>query len=133
MCMLFKSHNLNELVNIFYRMCEAQGITHRITITRGTHQMKIRGIKRGQTIELLEPVESIPDGAEIIVDLEPSSTKCDQVKKALRDEERLEKLNQLFGVWKDQPELIEIFAEMDNERHSYRGRVVDSIDNLDNI
>ncbi|WP_169218910.1 hypothetical protein [Brasilonema sp. UFV-L1] len=38
--------------------------------------MKIRGIKRGQNIELLESVDSIPDGAEVIVDLEPSSTKC---------------------------------------------------------
>lgn len=95
--------------------------------------MRIRGIKRGQTIELLEPVNSIPDGAEIIVDLEPSSIKSAQVKKPLTDEERLEKLNQLFGVWKDQPELTEIFAEIDKERHSYRGRVVDSIDNSDNI
>lgn len=95
--------------------------------------MKIRGIKCGQTIELLESVDSIPDRAEIIVDLEPSSTKYTEVKKPLKDEERLEKLNQLFGVWKDQLELIEIFAEMDKERHSYRGRVVDSIDNLDNI
>lgn len=86
--------------------------------------MKIRGIKRGQTIELLESVDSIPDGAEIIVDLEPSSTKYAEVKKPLNDEERLEKLNQLFGVWKDQSELIEIFAEIDKERHSYRGRVV---------
>ncbi|MGH7998175.1 MAG: hypothetical protein ACREPR_01760 [Brasilonema sp.] len=95
--------------------------------------MKIKGIKRGQTIELLEPVDSIPDGAEIIVDLEPSSTKCDEVKKPLTDEERLERLNQLFGVWNNQPELIEIFAEIDKERHSYRGRVVNSIDNSDNI
>ncbi len=27
--------------------------------------MKIRGIKRGQTIELLEQIHSIPDGAEM--------------------------------------------------------------------
>ncbi|MGH7999803.1 MAG: hypothetical protein ACREPR_10340 [Brasilonema sp.] len=83
--------------------------------------MKIRGIKRGQTIELLEPMDSIPDGAEIIVDLEPSS-KYAEVKKPLTDEERLEKLNQLFGVWKNQPELIEIFAEMDKERQQHQSR-----------
>ena len=91
--------------------------------------MKIRGIKRGQTIELLDSVDSIPDGAEIIVDLKPSSTKRVEVQKPLTDEERLEKLNQLFGVWKEQPELIEIFAEIDKERHSYKGRVIASIDN----
>lgn len=95
--------------------------------------MRIRGIKRGQTIELLDSVDSIPDGAEIIVDLEPSSTKRVEVQKPLTDEERLERLNQLFGVWKEQPELIEIFAEIDKERHSYKGRVINSIDNSDNI
>ncbi|WP_017318734.1 hypothetical protein [Mastigocladopsis repens] len=68
--------------------------------------MKIRGIKRGKTIELLEPMDSIPDGAEILVDLEPSSTKGAEVKKSLTDEEKLKRLNQLFGVWKDQPGLI---------------------------
>ncbi|MBP5974404.1 hypothetical protein HW132_17115 [Brasilonema sp. CT11] len=47
--------------------------------------MKIRGIKRGQTIELLEPVDTIPDGAEILVDLEPSCTKYAQVKKPLKN------------------------------------------------
>ena len=32
--------------------------------------MKIRGIKRGQTIEILEQINNIPDGTEITIDLE---------------------------------------------------------------
>ena len=94
--------------------------------------MKIRGIKRGQTIEILEPVNNIPDGTEIVVDLEPLSTKRAEFEKPLTDEERLAKLNQLFGAGKDQPELMEIFAEIDKDRHAYRGRSIDSIDGQDN-
>ncbi|MGJ5630430.1 hypothetical protein [Nostoc sp. CALU 1950] len=90
--------------------------------------MKIRGIKRGQTIELLEQIHSIPDGAEIIVNLELTSTEAVVAKLDLTDEERLTKLNKLFGIWQDQPELIDIFAEIDQQRHTYQGRVIDSID-----
>ncbi len=93
--------------------------------------MKIKGIKRGQIIELLGPVENFPDGVEIVVNLEPPSENT-ETKKTLTEEEKLARLNQLFGVWKDQPELIEIFAEIDKDRHSYRGRSMKSIDTQDN-
>ncbi|MBN3923899.1 hypothetical protein [Nostoc sp. NMS4] len=90
--------------------------------------MKIRGIKRGQTIELLEQIHSIPDGAEIIVNLELTSTEPVVEKLDLTtDEERLAKLNKLFGAWQEQPELINIFAEIDQQRHTYQGRGIDSI------
>jgi hypothetical protein len=46
----------------------------------------------------------------------------------LSDQERLAKLNKLFGAWKDQPDLAEKFAEIDRERHAYRGRPIDSMD-----
>lgn len=74
--------------------------------------MKIKGIKRGQNIELLEQIDSIPDGAEIIVNLEFVAAQNIEIKPLLTDEERLAKLNQLFGSWQDQPDLIEIFAEI---------------------
>lgn len=64
--------------------------------------MKVKGIKRGQTIELLEEINI---------------------------QERLTRLNQLFGAWKNQPALDEIFADIDTERHAYRGRAIESIDN----
>jgi antitoxin ParD1/3/4 len=87
--------------------------------------MKIRGIKRGQTIELLEQIHSIPDGSEIILNLELPPTETVVAKLDLTDEQRLAKLNQLFGVWQDQPELIDIFAEIDQQRHTYQGRMID--------
>lgn len=93
--------------------------------------MKIKGIKRGQTIELLEQVNDIPDGTEIIIEFVISSKQITEDSQTLSDEERLSKLNQLFGVWQDQPELVEIFAEIDKQRHAYRGRVIDSIENQD--
>ncbi|MEH2377515.1 MAG: hypothetical protein V7K27_01185 [Nostoc sp.] len=90
--------------------------------------MKIRGIKRGQTIELLEQIHSIPDGTEIIMNLELPAAEPVAAQLDLTEEERLAKLNQLFGVWQDQPELMDIFAEIDQQRHTYRGRVINSID-----
>lgn len=89
--------------------------------------MKIKGILRGQTIELLEQID-VPDGTEVSLEVEilPDSDKSS--KPPLTDEERLAKLNELFGAWKDQTDLDEIFAEIDRERHAYRGRQIDSFD-----
>ena len=52
--------------------------------------------------------------------------------QSLTDDDKLLKLNKLFGAWKDQPELMEIFTEIDKERHAYRGRSIESIDGQDN-
>lgn len=93
--------------------------------------MKIKGIKRGKTIELLEQINHIPDGAEIIVDVVILPNKTSETTQTLNEEERLSKLNQLFGIWQHQPELVEIFAEIDEQRHAYRGRTIDSIENQD--
>ena len=93
--------------------------------------MKIKGIKRGKTIELLETINDIPDGAEIIVDVAILPNQISETTQTLNEEERLSRLNQLFGVWQDQPELVETFAEIDEQRHAYRGRTIDSIENQD--
>lgn len=94
--------------------------------------MRIRGIKRGQNIEILEQINNIPDGTEIIIDLEFIEKQIPEPKLHLREEERLAKLNKLFGVWKNQPDLTEIFVEIDQQRHTYQGRSIDLIDNQDN-
>jgi hypothetical protein len=52
-----------------------------------------------------------------------------QPPQALNDEERLARLNQLFGAWKDQPDLEANFAAIDRERHAYRGRPIDPLEN----
>jgi cellobiose PTS system EIIB component len=36
--------------------------------------MRVKGIKRGQIIELLEAVANLPDGAELIMDIELAPT-----------------------------------------------------------
>jgi antitoxin ParD1/3/4 len=94
--------------------------------------MKVRGIKRGQNIEILEELNNIPDGTEIIIDVEFIANPITEPQPPLTDEERLAKLNQLFGAWKNQPELTEIFTEIDQQRHTYQGRTIDSLDNQDN-
>ncbi|MGB3653605.1 MAG: hypothetical protein WBA41_20650 [Rivularia sp. (in: cyanobacteria)] len=91
--------------------------------------MKVRGIKRGQNIELLEQINDIPDGTEIIIDLKIYSDTNISNKQPLTDEERLAKLNKLFGAWKNQPDLMEIYDEFDKQRHAYRGRNIDSFNN----
>jgi hypothetical protein len=94
--------------------------------------MKVRGIKRGQNIEILEQLHNIPDGTEIIVDLEFIENQITEPQQPLTEAERLAKLNQLFGSWKNQSELTEIFTEIDKERHAYKGRTINSIDHQDN-
>ncbi|OUL34016.1 hypothetical protein [Nostoc sp. 106C] len=71
--------------------------------------MKVKGIKCGQNIEILEQLHNIPDGTEIIVDLEFIENLITEPKQPLKEVERPAKLNQLFGAWKNQPELTEIF------------------------
>lgn len=81
--------------------------------------MKIKGIKRGKQIELLNEI-NIPDGTEIYIEFD--------VEQPLSEQERLTRLNQIFGVWKNQTELDDIFAEIDTERHAYRGRALETLD-----
>ena len=72
--------------------------------------MKVRGIKRGKNIEILEQLNNIPDGTEIIINVEFIANQITKPQPPLTDEERLARLNQLFGAWKNQPELTEIFT-----------------------
>jgi hypothetical protein len=81
--------------------------------------MQVRGIKRGKTIELLQDVD-LPDGVEIILEV--------KTQMVLSLSERLQRLKALFGAWQNQPDLDEIFTEMDEKRHQYRGREIMEFD-----
>jgi hypothetical protein len=94
--------------------------------------MKLRGIKRGQNIEILEQLNNIPDGTEMIIEVGLMANQIKEMEPPLTDEERLARLNQLFGAWKNQPELTEIFTEIDQQRHAYRGRNIDLLGNQAN-
>ncbi|GCL60011.1 hypothetical protein [Microcystis aeruginosa] len=69
--------------------------------------MKIQGIIKGNTIELLEDL-SLPNGVKI-----SRSIPDNLIQKKILWEE----LETLIGVWKNQPELDDIFSEIDRERH----------------
>jgi hypothetical protein len=55
--------------------------------------MKVKGIKCGQNIEILEQLHNIPDGTEIIVDLEFIENSITEPKQPLKEVERPAKLN----------------------------------------
>ncbi|WP_375329273.1 hypothetical protein [Microcystis sp. BLCC-F210] len=69
--------------------------------------MKIQGIIKGNTIELLEDL-SLPNGVKISLSIPDNLIQ----KKLLWED-----LETLIGVWKNQPELDDIFSEIDRERH----------------
>lgn len=81
-------------------------------------KLQFQGIKSGQTIRLLE-TNDIPDG-EVIIEI--------KVKRKSDKKVRLERLSHIFGAWKNQGDLDQIFAEIDEERHADYGRKIDSFD-----
>jgi hypothetical protein len=81
--------------------------------------MKLKGIVRGQVIELPQGT-ALPDGTEVTIDVTPMVQPLDV-------QERLAKIQQLFGCWRDQPDLVEIFAEIDRDRHADFGRSVEGL------
>lgn len=68
--------------------------------------MRVKGIKHGKNIKLLEEI-NIPDGTEIHIEIE--------IEQPVSEQERLNRLNQIFGAWKNQPDLDTIFAEINTE------------------
>jgi hypothetical protein len=70
--------------------------------------MKVQGIIRGNTIELLEEL-SLSNGVKISLEI-PDSL----IQKNLA----WEQLETIVGAWKDEPELDDIFSEIDLERHT---------------
>ena len=78
--------------------------------------MQIKGIKRGNIIEIAESL-NIPDGSEVLIEV-PDAPRTS-------NDERLKRLHQIFGAWKYETEIEEIFAEIDRERRNYFGRSID--------
>lgn len=73
--------------------------------------MKIQGIIKGNTIELLEDL-SLPNGVKISLEI-PDNLISKKVS--------WEQIETSIGVWKNQPELDDIFSEIDQERHADLG------------
>lgn len=87
--------------------------------------MKIRTIKQGQTLKLLDPIDNIAEGEEIVVEI---TMPYIHPLAHLSLEEKQNRIQQVLGTWQDEPEIDTIFAEINRNRHNYRGRQIDSFD-----
>lgn len=73
-----------------------------------TLTIKIRGIKRGQTIELLQDI-NIPDGSEVIIDIHES--------QLMNNEERQRRLKEFFETnWEGREDFIKTMEELEKEK-----------------
>ncbi|HBL12965.1 MAG TPA: hypothetical protein DD379_16525 [Cyanobacteria bacterium UBA11162] len=77
--------------------------------------MKVRGILRGKTIELLETLP-VADGLEIFIEI-PDNLLIER-------DQKWEQLQAVIGVWKDDDEITEIFNEIDRDRHADLGQPI---------
>jgi hypothetical protein len=69
--------------------------------------MKIKGIKRGQNIEIFQDID-IPDGTEIIIEIHRVNT--------LSEEERKQKLKDFFEKdWEGREDFIKTMEELERE------------------
>jgi antitoxin ParD1/3/4 len=77
--------------------------------------MKIKGIKRGKFIELVEET-SLEDGTQVFVEI--SEYNRDSMAQ-------WKQLKSVIGEWKDNKELTAIFKEVDQQRHTEMGQEMD--------
>ena len=49
-----------------------------------------------------------------------------KASQSIKKEEQWQELQKTFGTWRDNDELDQIFNEIDQQRHNYRGREIDS-------
>jgi acylphosphatase len=71
--------------------------------------MKIKGIKRGRTIELSEEV-NIPDGQEVNIDIE--------VIQQMTTEERVKKMKELLANWEEKEDFINTMKMLEEEKNA---------------
>jgi hypothetical protein len=79
--------------------------------------MKIKVIKQGKTLQLTENL-NLPDGQEIMIFI--SNSNLNKSKNQVKWEDFAD----IIGAWKDDQEITEIFAEIEQERHQDLGREV---------
>ncbi|MTJ23176.1 hypothetical protein BMF77_01071 [Dolichospermum sp. UHCC 0315A] len=80
--------------------------------------MKIQGIIKGNTIELLDQILDkilLPDGVKISIEI-PDNLIIKQPK--------WQELEAVIGLWKDDTEIDEIFDIINQERHQDLGREI---------
>ncbi|PSB09812.1 hypothetical protein C7B62_11715 [Pleurocapsa sp. CCALA 161] len=78
--------------------------------------MKVKGIIKDNKVQLPEAI-TVPDGTEVTVEISDRSLSSAA--------DQWQRLQQVAGAWQDDSEIDEVFAEIDRERHAYRGRDID--------
>lgn len=72
--------------------------------------MKIKGIKRGQKIELLQDI-NIPDGSEVIIEITEN--------QLISDEERQRSLKVFFEAdWEGREDFIKTMEQLEKEKNA---------------
>lgn len=78
-----------------------------------THQMKVKGIIRDNSIQLLENI-AIAEGTEVTIEITEFSP--------INQDHQWEQLQKVIGAWQNDLEIDKIFNDIDEERHQYLGR-----------
>lgn len=72
--------------------------------------MRIKGIKRGQTVEILQNI-NIPDGLEIVIEINES--------QLISDEERGRKLKEFFETnWEGREDFMKMMEQLEKEKNA---------------
>jgi antitoxin (DNA-binding transcriptional repressor) of toxin-antitoxin stability system len=71
--------------------------------------MKIKGIKRGKSIELVEEI-NIPDGSEVLIEIKEA--------QLISEEEKRKRLYELLENWEEREEFLELLTELNRKRHA---------------
>lgn len=58
----------------------------------------------------------------------PAISQISHPLSGLSREERVAKIRSVVGGWQDDPEIAEVFAAIDRERHAYPGRAIATLD-----
>jgi hypothetical protein len=77
--------------------------------------MKLKGIIKGQSIELLEPI-TMAEGSEVTIEI---------LESELENKPDWTELQKVIGVWQKDTKITEIFANIERERHLDLGKEVD--------
>jgi hypothetical protein len=83
----------------------------------GIIELQSNELPVGQTVEIIVLVDAPPTS----VGTTPANTSNHPLAN-LSQEQRSAKIRAALGGWKNDPEIAEIFAEIDRERHAYKGR-----------
>jgi hypothetical protein len=82
-----------------------------------------KGIISGKNIELLDPVNNLPNGSVVKLEISPVHPLMH-----LSDLECQQKILGAIGDWKDDREIDEIFTLIDRQRHAASERQIFSVD-----